>query len=355
MFNNRSIRVGSFSLSKGRAKKFEDSIKVKAGHYMPRAALKQTEYTIDDFQTNLEDTQDTVGSILRSSRLVRGETLEKVSRSLRISEVYLAALEDDNRSRMPELVYTIGFLKTYALYLGLNAESMVAKFKEQFIQSIREETLVFPAPAAERSIPTSTLVAIATALAMLIIVSWLYLKPHKEVIDEFQHLSPVVTDIATIESVPAQDIKSEVEKVETPDEGEPNELEVVPEEKNAYTQAYPIFPIPDTRPYEETRAAKISVQANNIFLREGKSFIILAKDESWVEVKNAKGQVLLSKTLKAGESQELETQPGLVFSTGNAGGISFYVNGKYFEGLGKAGEILRSKSIHFSQAPAEVE
>ncbi len=342
-------------LSRARTKKFEDSIKVKAGHYMPRAALKQTEYIIDDFQTNLEDNQDTVGSILRSSRLARGEALEKVSRSLRISEVYLVALEDDNRARMPELVYTIGFLKTYALYLGLNAESMVNKFKEQFTQSIREETLVFPAPAAERSIPTSTLVTISTALAMLIIVSWLYLKPNKEVIDEFQHLSPVVTEDLTAEGVSSQDVKALEEKIEAIDKVEPVETPVVLEEKNAYSQAYPIFPIPDTRPYEETRAAKIKIQANNIYLGEGKSFIILAKDESWVEVKNNKGQVLLSKTLKAGESQELEAQPSLVFSTGNAGGISFYVNGKYYEGLGKAGEILRGKSIHFSQEPAEVE
>jgi cytoskeleton protein RodZ len=320
--------------------------KVKASKYMPFAARKQTDFGVD-YQATPDDLHTTVGSILRARRESRVESLDKTSRVLRISETYLDALEEDDRARMPELVYCIGFLKTYSLYLGLDAELMVHKFKQQFMQSIRAETLVFPAPAPERSIPTFTLVMIAGALALLIGIAWLYLKPTAEAIDEFQHLSPVVT---------TENEQDSVEAVSNPTETiEPVVQDSTPagvlEDPKEYTQAYPIFPVPDARPYEATRAARILVNESGIYLGKGKSFIVLAKAESWVEIKNDKGQVLLSKTLKAGESQELPVSPNLTFSTGNAAGVSFYVDGKYYAGLGKEGEILRAKALHFSPAP----
>jgi cytoskeleton protein RodZ len=327
--------------------------KVKAGNHMPQAALKTTDYLSEEYQTFMADPSATVGSILKSARQSRNETLERISRTLRISEAYLNALECDDRSRMPELVYTIGFLKTYALYLGIDQETMVAKFKQQFTQSIKAETLTFPMPAPERSIPTLTLVMIATGLAILIVISWLYLKPNSEVIDEFQHLSPVVTAEHEEEVMPvAQDSRLSAESVEVAQAPQETTPAVTPQESKPFSQAYPIFPIQDNRPYSETQAAKIGVDAEGIHLGPGKSFIILARDESWVEVKNEKGQVMFTKVLKSGESHELEALPNQTLSTGNAGGLSFYVNGKYYAGLGKDGEILKSKVLHFGEPSA---
>lgn len=316
--------------------------KVKADSDMPSAALKHTDYVSDEFQGLPDDANLTVGNILKSTRGSRNETLEAVSHALRISEAYLEALESDDRDRLPEQVYTIGFLKTYAQYLNLDQDTLVVKFKKQFLQSVKSEALVFPAPAPERSIPTSTLVMIATGLALLIVMAWLYLKPASQAIDEFEHLAPVeeVEPAAVEAPEPAASVV----------EAEPAPVATA-EPAKVYTQAYPTFPVPDARPYSETRAEKIKVLNDGIYLGEGTSFIVLARDESWVEIKSEKGQVLLSKTLKAGESQELEVQPGQTFSTGNAAGVSFYVNGKYYAELGKQGEIIRGKTLHFSAAP----
>ncbi len=316
---------------------------------MPSAALKNTEYVVDEFSSLIDDSSTTVGSILILARQARHESLERVSKSLRISEAYLAALEVDDRARMPEMVYTIGFLKTYSHYLGLDAEAMVAKFKSQFTQSLKAETLIFPVPAPERSIPSATLVLLASGLAMLIVIAWLYLRPSTEVIDEFQHLSPVVTGETDAELMaPVEEISANAK----PEENKVQQQEIISDPKE-YTQAHPIFPVPDIRPYEETRALKVQLRENGIYLGEGKTFTIHAKEDSWVEVRNQKGEVLLSKTLKAGDSEELPAVPNQTLSTGNAGGISFFVNGRYYSGLGKDAEVMKGKILHFMHAPVE--
>lgn len=311
---------------------------------MPAVALKKTDYLSDEIASSIDDSETTVGSILTSARQERRENLDKVSKTLRISEVYLQALEADDRARMPEMVYTIGFLRTYSLYLGLNAEAMVNKFKEQFNQAIKAETLMFPVPAPERSIPSSTLVMLASGLGLLIVMAWLYLRPTSEVIDEFQHLSPVVTQETDADLIAPVEEEAPVQETQSPE---------VIHDSQEFTQPQPIFPVHDMRPYDETRALKIRVQDNGIYLDECKSFTIHAKEDAWVEVRNNKGEILLSKTLKAGESEELQASPNMKFSTGNAGGVTFFVNGRYYSGLGKDAEVMKGKTLHFTPTPIE--
>lgn len=70
-----------------------------------------------------------VGEDLRNARLQRGDELSQVSQALRISKVYLEALETDRPAKLPGRTYAIGFTRAYANYLGLDAASLVARYK----------------------------------------------------------------------------------------------------------------------------------------------------------------------------------------------------------------------------------
>lgn len=66
-----------------------------------------------------------VGARLRQRREERLLTLEAASEATKIGRVYLAALEEDRFHDLPAPAYLQGFIRTYAIYLGLSAEEML--------------------------------------------------------------------------------------------------------------------------------------------------------------------------------------------------------------------------------------
>src|SRR5437879_2336103 len=68
----------------------------------------------------------TVGQALAAKRGERGLTTEQVEASTRIRARHLRALEADQLDRLPAPVDAKGYLRTYATYLGLDAEELVA-------------------------------------------------------------------------------------------------------------------------------------------------------------------------------------------------------------------------------------
>ncbi len=68
-----------------------------------------------------------VGAFLRASRLRRGEELADVAAQLRIRLVYLEAIEDGRFDALPGNTYAVGFIRTYAEYLGLDGQLVVDK------------------------------------------------------------------------------------------------------------------------------------------------------------------------------------------------------------------------------------
>lgn len=63
---------------------------------------------------------ETVGAFLQQERLQRGIALEEVAEATGISTAVLAALEDDDRERLPAAVYTKAFYRKYAAFLALD-------------------------------------------------------------------------------------------------------------------------------------------------------------------------------------------------------------------------------------------
>jgi len=67
-----------------------------------------------------------IGPALRRARLLRSKSIEEASRETRIRAEYLQAMERERFDDLLGDVYVRGFLRTYASYLGLDAEKVVA-------------------------------------------------------------------------------------------------------------------------------------------------------------------------------------------------------------------------------------
>ncbi len=92
-----------------------------------------------------------VGARLREAREIRGVDLFRVERDTKIRAKYLGALEDGDFADLPGDVYTRGFLRNYATYLGLDADEMEEQWREEagHVAPIRT-TVIGPQPLTMR-------------------------------------------------------------------------------------------------------------------------------------------------------------------------------------------------------------
>jgi cytoskeleton protein RodZ len=74
---------------------------------------------------------ETVGQDLRAARLRRGDDLASASKVLKIRKDHLEALEEDRMEALPGRTYAVGFVRSYADYLGLDAPQCVERFKAE--------------------------------------------------------------------------------------------------------------------------------------------------------------------------------------------------------------------------------
>ncbi len=72
-----------------------------------------------------------VGATLRNRREEKGITLEEAQENTFILKRYLEAIEEEKWNELPGEAYTIGYLRVYSSFLGLDPEPIIASFKER--------------------------------------------------------------------------------------------------------------------------------------------------------------------------------------------------------------------------------
>jgi len=116
-----------------------------------------------------------VGALLRTAREATGRNLQSVSQQLRIRSVYLRAIEEGDFGALPGTTYAVGFVRTYADFLGLDGPDIVRRFREEVEELGRRTHLVFPAAPAEGKIPGGAIVLIAILIAGIVYGTWFYM------------------------------------------------------------------------------------------------------------------------------------------------------------------------------------
>lgn len=75
------------------------------------------------------DAADTVGAKLAAARRVRGLSLQDVHVATKVKLAQLAAIEAGERSALPALPFTAGFIKAYAQFLGLDPDDYAKAYR----------------------------------------------------------------------------------------------------------------------------------------------------------------------------------------------------------------------------------
>ncbi len=93
---------------------------------------------------------ESIGEQLRTVRESKGITFEQIYRDTNIPKKYLEAMESEDFSQFPGETYLLGFMRSYADYLGLDSKELISLYKSIKIQEQpvpMEQLLRDPKPA----------------------------------------------------------------------------------------------------------------------------------------------------------------------------------------------------------------
>ncbi|WP_215745586.1 RodZ domain-containing protein [Gluconobacter sp. P1C6_b] len=330
--------------------------------------------------------QPSVGTVLRARREELGWRLEDVAEWLRIRPKLLAALEADDLSKLPGVAYAVGFLRTYAHAMQLDADALVERFRRDTRGAVtRKPELVFPQPEGDRGLPVGVLVGAGLVVVVAAYVGWYRFTEHD---NPAQRQVPAVAELMPGAATPAMTSPQVASvmpgRAPTPEPHAPVTPSSVPATSApVLTQNAPAPEVPaapagaqstppsaapsvappasdddsettppagEAAPTQQTdtqQTGAIGRPATDLppAVPEG-AVVLRALAPVWTQVRDRDGHVLMSRVMQPGESWQGDPA-GAPFrmSFGNAGGIVLTTAGATSAPLGKEGQVRRNVEV----------
>lgn len=258
--------------------------------------MNQPVQTQDKQQPPQDFTNLPVGEILRRTRMHYKRSIEDVEGALRIQSKQLEAIETGDTQALPARVYAIGFVRSYAEYLGLDGEKIVTLFKEQSGEAKAEPKVKLSTPQEH---PKSPSIWIGGVLLVLLCIGLFF----------------------AFGSGGEKQVKKQPEIIpEVPKELKVDALE----EKQKTAIAKPV---------------KAAVKAEP---PKPKGIVLKMLSDSWVEIRDKNRRKIISRVLKKGDQYFVPERLDLTISIGNAGGIAILVDGEPLDNIGVNGQVIRN-------------
>jgi cytoskeleton protein RodZ len=109
----------------------------------------------------IEEIREGIAQLLKQTRERYGQSLRDVSANLRIRMAYLQAIENGRFRELPGPTYAVGFVRSYAEYLGLDSAEIVRRFKGE-VEGLDSRThLAFPEPVPEGKVPGGAIIVVS--------------------------------------------------------------------------------------------------------------------------------------------------------------------------------------------------
>jgi cytoskeletal protein RodZ len=311
-----------------------------------------------------------MSKLLKKQREDLGKDIKEIAADTRIKASCLQSIEDEDYEKLPPEVYTRGYIKEYAKYLGLPTETILAPYekylemqggaKEKKTESIAEVTHKaeqkdqqnIPRPedhrtAACKEVKTPELMRIERgqeegrvkrnrliwkgSLLFLVILAIIYQFVSSKMQEKEIRVAPTSSEqTAQKELALTEQAQAELAQKEQA-QAEQARTEQAQKEQAQKEQAKPKAP---AAPANKPLAGEIKIPQQNKHQLE-----ISATDATWIQV-IVDGVKKKEALMKQGETATFEANETFRVFVGNAGGTTIKFDGKELPG-GKKGEVLR--------------
>jgi cytoskeleton protein RodZ len=277
--------------------------------------------------------KDTVGEELRAARLLRGDDLATVSRALKIRKDHLEAVEEDRLQDLPGRTYAIGFARTYAAYLGLDAAEMVDRYKQELSGRPDEHAPTIAAmPDETRRLPqgwrfVAGVVILAVGYGIYHLLS---AGAAPQAVPPAPSLAP--PKVAAVAPKPVPPPAPEETATPSPAlDGSAPAASPAPVDPAATTPpAATPSPAQTGALQSQMPPATAPVQTGTVYGQANRNprVVLKLRGDTHVTVRGQNGTVYINRDLKAGDSYQLPNMTGLALSAGNAGAVEVDLDGQ---------------------------
>ena len=310
-------------------------------------------------KTKSEGNVDTsLGGTLRRAREKRRLSVAQVAKKLCIKEMYLDALEQGHYYVFPGLAYGVGFLRTYARFLELDANEMVEKFQSE-TSAIKVEPIEMPIQQNANLMPSArTIFKGLAALIILYLVWYIVISLTQESSSIQSTENQIITEEMISEEQPLVNVSSQQE-AEITNEGvvvseiKVDNVPVITEEKSIVQSAPIIADAVLAKKSEPIQMKKASfgdklwskfTPAKVYGAQKASALSFVATEEVWVKVMQGE-TVILEEILYKGDRYNVPADTEYTLTTANAGALMVYVNGKKTQILGAKGALIDNVTL----------
>jgi cytoskeleton protein RodZ len=320
------------------------------------------------------------GTFLREARINSNISLSEASTYLRIRIEYLKLIEDGCYEDLPGTTYAIGFIRSYAKYLGVDAKILIEQYKEETASLDALPGLEFPLPTNIGWFPSGKSVLICVFFSLFTLVGWFIfesddlprtidiplppgsaesavtLGAHNQKLNNASkfmaikskddvnlHKSPKKTNLMDDngEDKPNQEKNIFNKKLTSPSEHITSKLEK-PFKINTKSEKHK-KDVKDSI-NREILENKIEPNIGNTYGEGEKNsrIILIAEADSWVQVLDNKKNIIISRMFRTGDRYNVPNKSGLILLTGNAGGLKITIDGIRVPEIGSDGAILKN-------------
>lgn len=290
-----------------------------------------------------------IGHVLKAAREAESVSLPDVSALLKIREDHLQALENNDFERLPGHVYAIGFIRTYATHLGLNAGELITLFKEATMTLPVDEAAYNEAGGEPVSLGLK--IGLGVFAVFLVYLMWLIAggagtsereatataPPSVEAAPREEAAAPAISPPVRPEAAPnsVEQVAPEAQVAEAEETDEAKQVEGEPVQAVGASQEVEIAAL--QAPQEEVAAASQPALPQRVEIR--------ASRRTWMRIENTEGTVLFSSIIRDGEGFVLEEDTPYTLATRDAGALHFHVDEEKVGDVGRRGQILTARRI----------
>ncbi len=256
------------------------------------------------------------GEELRREREIRGISLKEIADATKISKRFLEAIERNDHRTLPAPVFTRGFVREYAKYLGLNADEMVNRYNyaaagdDRIEKSAHLERLVMPPPPPVKEKP----------FRVSGIPPW-YARIDRNVI-----VTAIIIGALAVLGYWAFRHKREISAAAREEAQTVTTTQAAPRAATATTASTP--------PATTSSAADQTLH-----------LVIEATARSWI-VLEADGKTVVNNEMSKGDRASYDAKERFRFRTiGNAGGITLTLNDVALAPFGGDGDVVHDKVL----------
>ncbi|SDX97824.1 RodZ domain-containing protein [Delftia lacustris] len=297
-------------------------------------------------------TSMTAGTLLRQAREAAGLSLAGLAAALKVPAPKLEALEADDYAAFQDHVFMRALAQSVCRTLRVDSASVLALLPRTQLKSLADDRGSINATFKERSFKAtgtplgrengSRKVAIIVLLLLAAAAAVYFLPKHEGDAEEPQagssDAAALVSPAATVsEPVAAQEPVAPAVTAPASEGAAPAAPAPAPAPAPAAPATTPAVQAPAAAapaagvPGDVPADAAAATPATQAAQTPGGVLVMKASAQSWVQVKDANGRVVLQKTLAAGESVGAEGALPLSVIVGNASGTEVRVRGELLE------------------------